>query len=881
VSVASGQSLAHYLLVGKIGVGGMGEVWRAADTTLRRDVAIKVLPDALALDAERAARFDREARVLASLNHPGIASIYGFHDAGTRKFIAMELVPGEDLAQRIARGPSPLDEALSIALRISEAVEYAHERGVVHRDLKPANVKVALEGAVKVLDFGLAKAISGEAEPGAPTSSPASVLPTITTGGTAAGIVLGTAAYMSPEQARGRPVDQRADIWAFGCVLYEMLAGRRPFEGETATDTIAAVLTRDPDWSRLPPEVPPEIRRLLRRCLERDPRKRLRDIGEARIVLEGGAPEAAADPASAAPPAKARRARLLAGALAAGSVLAASTLALLILRPAPAARAVRLALPAPPGWTFQSAPLVSPDGGKVVFAAGDEDGKEQLFRRDLDASEAAPLPGTEGARFPFWSPDGTAVEFCDGISIKSLDLDGGLVRVFAPCDESFRGGAWAPDGTLLVAPTSNGPILALPSAGGAARPVTPFDANVPDLSHRFPALLPDGRRFLYLAWSNAAQAPDESLGLFVADPRDGSARRVSSERSGAAVIGSGRDAHLLFVRGGSLVAVPFDLSGFRTRGGETILEAGIGILRSSGYASFSATSHGDIVTLPTAGTSSQTPGWVDRTGRDLGFLPDSALYQDLAISQDGSRVAAEVLDSRKGWSDLWVVDVERGISTRLTSGPHSRYGPIWNPDGGALGFTSEATGRNQPYVMPADGSGGERLLAETQHDDALAGWSPDGSWILLRRAAARFELWARSLRDGGETPICRVEGDCDAPSASPDGRWVVFAADHSGRSEICVRSFQGAGGLLQISTAGGADPHRRNDGREILYRDPDGWVVAVTVEAAGPLRYGKPERLARLEPRTMATPAPDHQRLLSVQVETGAAALALVLLGRL
>ena len=874
MKLTEGARIGPYEVVAPLGEGGMGEVWRARDTKLGRDVALKVLPPSFAEDPERLARFQREAQVLASLNHPCIGSIYGLEDAGGGPVLVLEIIEGPTLADRISQGPIPVMEAISLAAKIADALEYAHERGIVHRDLKPANVKMTPDGAVKVLDFGLAKAIAGEMAAGGPTSTP-TMMATVTSAGTAAGLILGTAAYMSPEQARGKPVDRRADIWSFGCLLFELLTGKRLFEGETVSDTIAAVLTRDPHWGALPSNTPESTRRLLERCLDRDPKQRLRDAGEARIALEN---PGAAIPRSSTPSRSGRA--WIPVTVAAIALLAGLGLARVIFPPSTTAeRLARLTLEAPAGTAFEYAPVVSPDGTKIAFSARDADGQVRIYLRPLATFETVALAGTENASQLFWSPDSDSIGFCDATSLKTLDLSSGLVRSIASCSDSFRGGTWGSDGTILYAPSSNSAISAVPAAGGASKELTTLGENVPDYSHRFPAFLPDGKRFVFLGWSNAADAPEDALGLFVGDLGGGSVRRISAERSNAAIVENGNGTRLLFARQGTLLAVPFDTESLAIRGGEEILDTNVGSSEGSGYGAFSATRHGDLVTLPVAGIAASVPGWTDRTGSDQGEVSVPAIYSGFAFSPDGTRVAAEVVDQRRGWTDLWVIDLDREFSTRLTSGPFSRWRPVWRPDGKALGFTSEVTGRAQPYWIPNDGSARESVLVETPNRDTLGAWSPDGDWIVLVRVDAHAELWAHYLRSPREIPICQVDGDCDDPAISPDGRWIAFTSDVSGRSEIYVRSFPEPRGQVQISNGGGSRPHWRKDGGEILYRDPEGWVVAVDVSDAAGSRYGAPKRLFRMAPRTLIAPEPDHRRLLNAMREMGAGTSARVILG--
>ena len=882
-----GQSISHYRIRGKLGQGGMGEVYRAHDAKLGREVALKILPAAVATDAERLARFEREAQLLASLNHPHIAAIYGVEDATSTKALVLELVDGPTLEERLRTGALPLEEALGVARQVAEALAAAHEKGIVHRDLKPANVKLSAEGSVKVLDFGLAKAFDiAPAASLSPTTSPALMnSPTLTAAGTQLGVILGTAAYMAPEQARGLPVDKRADVWAFGALLYEMLAGRRALEGETTTDTLAAVLRAEIDWAALPAETPPAVRRLLARCLERDRKRRLHDMGDA--ILELDEPAGALSAATLSSVSRRKpwlwlvsAALLAAGAFAAGRLLA----------PAAAAsrRTARLVVPAPPNSAFHDVPVVSPDGGKLAYIARRRsDSKLTLEVQRLDSSTAtvlAEIDGTvdsSGAR-PAWSPDSRSVAFCDGRSVRIADLAGGAVRTVAECTMTARGVCWSAAG-ILYAPNANGAILQVPAAGGPSRVATRFDASVPDLSHRFPSFLPDGHRFLYLAWSNAAGAAAESLGIFVADVDEPGAapRKVSDTRFNAVLIGEGRRARLAYPRGGDLVAAGFDLARLAVTGGEVLVATDVQRFVNGGYAYFSANYHGDILTLQSQRELVTTLGLVDAQGTDQRLsIGVPAVYRDLEVSPTGRRAAALVNDPDQGIEDIWIVDLERGVSTRLTNGPGSHSALAWRPDGSAVLFAQDL-GNYQPYLLPVDGSADAVRLANSDHYEVPVALTPDGRSLVVRHRSpgGRLELWARELATGDERPLCRAaNGDCSEASLSPDGRTLAFVSSYSGRAEVYVRSFLTEGAQLQISNEGGSEPHWRADGGEIIYRDPVGWMVSVEISTAPDLAARPPRRLFLMGLDTILAPLPDHSQFLLSGGRVGGATSARVVL---
>jgi hypothetical protein len=553
------KKLSSYEVVEKIGAGGMGEVYRARDTKLGRDVALKILPEAFARDAERLGRFEREARLLASLNHPNIASIYGLENADSTHFLVLELVDGEDLSKRIARGAVPVDEALGIARRIAEALEAAHEQGVVHRDLKPGNVVTDADGAVKVLDFGLAKALDADAS----DVTDLSHSPTMVTGSTVQGVILGTAAYMSPEQARGKRVDKRADIFAFGCVLFELLTGKRCFTGETVSDTLASILAREPEWEDLPKQTPPALERLLRRCLMKDSKQRLRDIGEARIAIDKiAAGNTGADAVEAAPPQAAGKKRsLLPWTLAAAlALVVVFTGASYVRRPADQAPVVRAFIPPADDSPFELSSLhpgpaaVSPDGTKIAFSARDKNGATVLWIRHLDQIEARPFPGSEGAGYPFWSPNGKSIGFFANAKLKRVDSGGGPPLTL--CDAPVgKGGSWNEEDVILFAPSFNGPIHRVAAAGGESQPVTEVDADHGQNSHRFPHFLPDGRHYLFFARAAVATGGDGTGSAVYLGSLDGEPARELFRCQSQSVYASG---YLLFLRESALMARPFD-----------------------------------------------------------------------------------------------------------------------------------------------------------------------------------------------------------------------------------------------------------------------------------------------------------------------------------
>jgi Tol biopolymer transport system component len=877
-----GARLGPYEVVAKLGAGGMGEVWRARDTRLEREVALKVLPPGFADDPERHARFEREAKVLASLNHPHIATLHALEHLelspghGPRAtgheverapralhVLVMELVEGEDLAQRISRGSVPLDEAIPIARQIAEALEAAHEHGIVHRDLKPANVKVRPDGTVKVLDFGLAKAWERDAPAAALADSP-----TVTGQYTRAGQILGTAAYMSPEQARGGAVDGRADVWAFGVVLFEMLAGRRPFDGATLPDLLTAVLTAEPPWAALPAATPDTVRTLIARCLTRDPRRRLQAIAEARIALESVAEGDAGlnrlDARAAPEPAPARHGARLAWTLAAAALLAALALAWALLgRPAAARPAVRLTFEPPEGVAFDSSQTdylaVSPNGRMLVFSGRTPDGRRQLWLRALDSADARPLPDSNDALEPFWSPDSRSLAFGALGKLKRLDLGGGRPRTLADAPR-LVGGTWSRDGVILFVPDFNTEVFRVAAEGGAPAAVTRLDTARQETGHRSPSFLPDGRRFLY----GGGKTGDSSIFLGSLDSLD------SKLLVAGAVVARFAPPHwLLFHRGGELWAQRCDARRLELQGDPLpVSSAGPGAAPSpdtATYAQFSVSENGVLVWRRPFLPDYQLV-WFDRSGARLsavGAPIHVALTMSPKLSPDGRRVVIQNREPQAERLGIWVIDLEHDVSTRLS--PLMGQFPQWSPDGGRVGWLLNRQGAVGIYEKAANGVGDEELLLrsgpEAGGNTYPSDWSVDGRFFLYatRGPKTGFDIWALALAgDRTPHPVLATESDELAAQLSPDGRWIAYRSDASGTYEIYLQSFTADGRAgrekWRISTNGGAQPRFRADGRELFYIAADGRMMAVALDAKGTsLEYGTPKPL--FETRTLPASA--------------------------
>ena len=838
MTLTSGTRLGPYEVTAAIGAGGMGEVYRAKDTKLGRDVAIKVLPAAFARDPERLRRFEREARVLASLNHTNIAHIYGFEsaslpDGSDAHVLVMELVEGEDLAERLSRGPIPTEEAIAIARQIAEGLEEAHERGIVHRDLKPANVRLSLDGKVKVLDFGLAKAYTSETSAAAPPEISRS--PTISGQWTEAGAILGTAAYMSPEQARGRPVDKRTDIWAFGVVLYEMLTGRYAFRREGKTDTFAALLRDEVDWGALPPDTPAVIRRLLRRCLERDPGKRLRDAGDARLDLEEALSGSPSEPAAVrATPAERVPTRwpAVAAAAAATAVLAAGG-TWLALRPGGSPRQPsRFAIDVPADLRVNDL-AVSPDGRRLAFS-GTRGGKRQLYLRMLERLEAQPIAGSEGGFHPFFSPDGEWIGYETGSAetgdaeLRKVSRSGG--PSVSICRGSFRGASWRPDGTILLGSTRG--LLAVPAGGGTPRELIPAGEGE---SHFAPYAIPGTESVLFEVWTGTT--PEARID--VVDLRSGERRRVI-DGTGPVLSGTG---HLLFGRLDSLWGVRFDASR-RLAIGEPVrlIEGVANTFRGEG--AYGVSDGGDLFyrTPDTVAGRRNTAAWVDRAGNEEPVpLPEhNVIYPRL--SPDGTRIAygAEGLENE----DVWLFDLARSIPIRFTVHPAQDLDLTWTASGRQIVFHSHRDGPGNLYRQAANGTGAIERLTTANAEQMPNAASPDGRWLLVtvETSNAGADLHLLALDRPGETvPLVATPANEASAEFSPDGGYIAYASDESGRTEVYVRPFPDVDSdRWQVSSGGGQSPLFSRDGRELFFAVA-GSLKRVVIETAPVFRAGAVE----------------------------------------
>jgi serine/threonine-protein kinase len=876
VALSPGNRLGPYEIVAPLGKGGMGEVYRARDTKLGREVAIKLLPAAVAQDADRLARFRREAQVLASLNHPNIAAIYGLEDAGDALFLVLELVEGEDLAERLKRGRIPIDDTLAIAKQIADALAEAHDKGIVHRDLKPANVKLAPDGKVKVLDFGLAKAAAGD--PSLSGSFDSGDSPTMTHAATTAGMILGTAAYMSPEQARGKPVDKRTDVWAFGCVLYEMLTGGPAFPGDDITDTLAAIVRGEPDWTRLPAEVPATVRVLLMRCLVKDRAERLSDMSVVRFLMSdaaGSLAGAAGTAGAAAPTAARRRVAPLLIATAALAVVATFLLTRWLM-PAGTAKSGDVAhvdISLPDGVELGSTNLLplalSNDGTRVAFV-GLRDGKTRIYVRALGESEPKALEGTEGGDGPFFSPDGRWIAFFAGSKLRKIAVGGAALQTLADAP-THRGGDWGRDGYIYFAPSYIGSIWRVPEGGGAATEVTRKEPEKGEVSHRWPRLAGDTNTLLFSVWTGPGD--DEHL---VATQTIGAAEHHVLVNGGDAPRYAAKIESLLYTHLGELFVAPWRPS--QTDLGKAVPVAadqhpndGIGY---EGCGNYAVSDDGTLAYIEGGRTRNSTRlAWIDRAGKlERAALPERN-YENVVFSPDGTRAIVQI---HEGAVTLWMYDLDRNTLTPIGNSAGSSQAPLWTADGARVLYRGTRKGTRNLYWRPVDGSGEEeRLTSKPEVVQTPTSVSSDGRWLVFNEGGPKQPggtgIWVMRL-DGDRTPqplFPEPAGESDG-QLSPDGKWVAYQAPVSSRQEIYVAPFPGPGARHQVSTDGGTEPLWSRDGRELFFQQGT-QLMAVTVAHGAAFSASAP-RLAHegrffktINGNTSWSITPDGKRFLRIQ----------------
>jgi serine/threonine protein kinase len=838
--IAPGTHIGPYEVTTQLGEGGMGVVFRARDTRLLRDVALKLLPEHFADDPERLARFQREAQVLASLNHPNIAQIYGFERVGNAGCIVMELVEGETLAERLKNGPLKPDEAVEIAKQIANALAAAHDRGIVHRDLKPANIKMTPKGTVKVLDFGLAKALVQS-----PADSELSQMPTKVSG-SMAGTIVGTAGYMSPEQARGREVDARADIWAFGCVLYEMLTGRQAFGAETATDMLAKIVTGEADFTLLPAETPASIRLLLKATLNKNPQQRLQHIGDMNLFLD---PKfflsAETSSATAASSLQGSRPKLLVAAL----------IVLLIAALIPAVMYLRSSSPNLPqmhfelGQTTTGIVFVSPDGQRLAYVAQPGEDNRAIWIRPIGSQTSQRLTGTDNANTAgiSWSPDSRYLSFVADAKLKKVDVTGGgSVQVLGDLAGTVRGITWNREGVILFskdgpgsAPNNN-IILAVADTGGTARPIVTLDPDRKEVLHAMPAFLPDGKHFLYVT----ASSIPENAGIYLGSLDSKTRTRLlplSSRVSGVAYAPPG----YILLSGETLTAHRFDPGSLAIQGEPITIAEGI-----DGYFSVS-----DTGLLFYRRGSNAPPArnliWYDRAGKRAGQVGGTANYGNVEISPDGNRVAVDI--NTGGNRDIWVIDIARAVPSRITFDPGADWTPSWSSDGKSLLFGSSRNGAGI-YQKSSSGVGADEVVFDSDQTEIPIHWSPNGRYAVFSRPkrganTSPYDTWIVDLMgEKKATPFIESPFDKIHARISPDGRWIAYATNDSGMYQIVVQSFPDPnGGKWQITAQGGLEPKWRRDGRELYYLALDGTLTAVPVKTDRTFEAGTPEPLFETE----------------------------------
>jgi Tol biopolymer transport system component/tRNA A-37 threonylcarbamoyl transferase component Bud32 len=840
-----GQRIGSYQIEARIGAGGMGEVYRARDTKLNRHVAIKVLLPAVANDPDRLARFSREAQLLAALNHPHIAQIHGLEDAGDLHALVMELVEGPTLADRIARGPIPIDEALSMATQIAEALEAAHEQGIIHRDLKPANIKVREDGMVKVLDFGLAKALDaiGAAAEDAMTSPGPGLR------ATEAGVILGTAAYMSPEQARGRPVDRRTDIWAFGCVLYESLTGRPAFAGKTMSDLLAAVLTTEPDWTTLPEETPAPIRKLLRRCLEKDRKRRLDSAADARLEIDDVLAALPGEASVVTRPRPTWQKWAIAAAML--IVLIVSAAAAVRLGRQPAAYPMHFAIPVI-GEVSQLA--LSSDGRLLAFVAPDETtGKNILSVQAIGQPQATPLAGTEGASYPFWSPDAAYVGFFANGNLMKVRSSGGPAQTIVAVTRSARGASWGSKNVIVYSRIAGGPLWRVNADGSGASVLTDALLTPDERSHRWPMFLPDGDRFLF--WAGDFSKENARSGIYLSSLSERQKAFLVEARSN---VGFAQNGYLFYVdEKGGLAMQAFDPDAGHVTGDIRLIAGAVGFQPSLYWGAFAVSASGTVVVNPASALSQSVLTWYDRGGKELGIVGRPAMMYNPSLSPDGQQLAADISDPIASNVDVWTFDLRAGTSGRFTFGVLEEATPVWAPDGSRIAYSTTDSGAE---VKLTTGLEKGRIIAERPAATIYTGgnlvlpnsWSRNGEYVVTTNSGNGQEpSYLALFKIGDQKPVQVLAGKGNQINGqiSPDGKWLAYASDESGGWNIYATTFPSAAGKWQVSVGGGTEPRWRGDGKEMFYLDAKGMLTAVSISAGSTFSSGTPEPLFRVRPR--------------------------------
>ena len=875
--LTAGTKLGPYEVQSPLGAGGMGEVYRARDTRLDRTVAIKVLASHLSSSPELKQRMEREARSISSLNHPHICQLYDIGSQDKTDYLVMEFLEGETLAEKLKKGALPLPEIYKIGISVAEALAVAHRQGIVHRDLKPGNIMLTQSGA-KLMDFGLAKPIgvatagsgSGSGSPPSFTAMPTAV-PTLSGPSplsplTMAGSIIGTIQYMSPEQIEGKEADARSDIFAYGSVLYEMVTGKRPFAGKSQISLASSILETDPEpVTALKPQTPPAFEHVLTTCLQKNPEDRYLAAHDIKLELQWIAADrpASVEPSLPPVPAHSRTRERLGWAAALVSAIVLGTLAGIFMnRPARTLQATRSIIDPPAKVTLNLAgdygapPVLSPDGASLAFGATGADGKTALWVRPMNLLEAHVIPGTEGAIFPFWSPDSRSLGFFAEGKVKTIDLNGGAAQVVADV-QLGRGGAWGQSGVIVFSPSPSSSLMRVSASGGTPVPITKID-ETQHTSHRWPFFLPDGKHLLYLALHHDPSKSTNNT-LYYAS-LDGRENRPLFRSQSNAVYASG---YLLFARGDQLMAQPFDPASGTLSDEPRSVAKGVMNDISTWHMDASAAA-GGLLAFGSGGNGDVQMVWTDRTGKQVGTIADKlANLQGAVISPQGDRVALQI-DS--GENDIWVLDLVRGVRTRLTFGPVANVNPAWSPDGKWIAYTSSRNGQFDLYRKHADGSGAEELLSSDAQQTAVDSWSPDGKTLIYSRSVPggnAWEIWALPLEGERKPRLILQRGN--SGRLSPDSHWLAYDSIESGTVEVYVEAFGGGQGKWQVSANGGSLPKWSKDGKELYFVDPTFSIFAVPVKnVGGALQFGSAQALVRnwSGPQVIYDVAPDGKRVL-------------------
>jgi eukaryotic-like serine/threonine-protein kinase len=826
-----GKTLGHYQITSQLGKGGMGEVFQAKDQVLGRDVAIKVLPEEFSRDADRVARFQREAKLLASLNHPNIAAIHGLEEFAGTSFLILELIDGQTLAQRLSKGALPIDEALSFCRQIAEGLEAAHEKGVIHRDLKPANVMITAQEKVKILDFGLGKALPDEAQ-----NTDSSKSSTITETGTQPGVILGTAAYMSPEQAKGKIADKRTDIWSLGCILYECLTGKRAFEGGTVTETLAAILKGEPDWQALPPNLPPNIRFVLHRCLEKDVSRRFRDAADIWIEIEEG-PRLVE--AAAGIPKTPHHSKIWTGTVVLLAAIAAGCLIYIIFSRAPAAQPMRFTIGMPPnislavGENSRGCAAISPDGNYLAFTGADAtSGKQSIYVRPIDSVEARPLEGTEDGSSQFWSPDSRSIAFFARGKLQRIELKGGAPQVICDASAVLGSGAWNNNDVIVANLDDRGPLSKVSVNGGAPTPVTSLKKPV-ELAHSWPQFLPDGNHFLYFTLGDTAGHNDVNVGSLDAH----SAKLVMKGATNPAVYA--HPGQLLFLQDGKLWAQPFDTKKFERTGSPVRLS-------ERAVTPVSASENGTVIYR----NSTRVPDrfvWVDWDGREIGLALRPGYYADPALSPDGSKLAFARRESPESTLDIWILEFASGTLKQFTADPADDRAPVWSPDGRSIVFWSLRPSGPGLYRKNSNGLGGEELIVPDKNQAWLYQWSPDGRYLLyfdMIQGANVATMWMYSLSEHKSSPLIPSRFPEVDPLISPDGRWLAYIVNEAGRYPMYLTTFPPSSTKVSAIPENVADALWSSDGKKLFFVNSTSLELwSLDVKPGNPPEFGSRQRI--------------------------------------